>query len=181
MLEGKHVTLRLFAEGDIDEYLALESRYAETGEFASHMLRSGPGFKKQFAETGFWEENMGRMIVADKEGKLLGTIMFFRDPAYQLGYEIGYAIFRREDRGKGYMTEALRIVCAHLFENRPVPRLQVTTAADNAPARRIAEKCGFQFEGVMRKMGFLHGQFVDCVLYSLLREECPSLAEALTA
>jgi RimJ/RimL family protein N-acetyltransferase len=57
--------------------------------------------------------------------------------------------------------------------------LQLTTADGNVAARRVAEKCGYQYEGTLRKIGFLHGQYVDAVRYSLLREECPPLAEAL--
>jgi len=179
MLEGPKVNLRLFKEEDLDEYLRLESQESQAEQFAPAMLRPIPKFKKEFGETGFWEENQGRMVVTDKEGRLLGTMMFFKDPSYQTGYEVGYGILRREDRGHGYMTEALRIFSAYLFELRSVPRLQITTAEGNLAARRIAEKCGYQFEGTMRQMGFLRGEYVDAARYSLLREECCSLNEAL--
>lgn len=179
MLEGQNVNLRLFAEGDLDEYLAAEQKESESEESAPAMLRPTPKFKKEFGETGFWQEHQGRMVVTNKEGRLLGTVMFYRDPSYQSGYEVGYGILRRLDRGQGYMTEALRIFSAYLFELKSVPRLQVTTAEGNIAARRIAEKCGYQYEGIMRKMGFLRGKYVDAARYSLLREESCSLAEAL--
>ena len=179
MLEGRNVILRLFAEKDLDEFLKLENTYSDMGEFASVGFRSPAQFRKEFSETGGWSENLGRMLVTDREGKLLGHIMFCKDPTYQSGYEVGYGIFRKADRAHGYMTEALRIFSAYLFESRPVPRLQATTAVDNVAARRIAEKCGYKFEGVMRKMGFRRGEHVDAARYSLLREECPPLEEAL--
>jgi RimJ/RimL family protein N-acetyltransferase len=179
MLEGSNVVLRLFAENDLDGYLSLEQRESEAEESSPAWMRPIPVFKKQFAETGFWEEGMGRMVVTDKEGRLLGTVVYFKDPSYQSGYEVGYAILRKEDRGRGYMTEALRIFSAYLFETRNVPRLQITTFEGNIAARRIAEKCGYRFEGIMRQMGFLRGRHVDAARYSLLRAECCSLAEAL--
>jgi RimJ/RimL family protein N-acetyltransferase len=179
MLEGRTVILRLFSEKDLDEFLTLENAYSDIGEFAAVGFRSPAQFRKEFSETGGWSENLGRMLVTGKEGRLLGHIIFFKDPSYQSGYEVGYGIFRKEDRGHGYMTEALRIFSAYLFESKAVPRLQATTAVDNVAARRIAEKCGYQFEGVMRKMGFRRGEYVDAARYSLLREECPTLAEAL--
>ncbi|UCG34213.1 MAG: GNAT family N-acetyltransferase [Phycisphaerales bacterium] len=179
MLEGPNVVLRLFAESDVDQYLAAERKESESEESSPATLRPIPVFKKKFAETGFWEEGMGRMVVTDKEGGLLGTVMFFKDPSYQSGYEVGYAILRKEDRGHGYMTEALRIFSAYLFETKKVPRLQITTFEGNIAARRVAEKCGYRFEGIMRQMGFLRGRYVDAARYSLLRGECCSLAEAL--
>jgi RimJ/RimL family protein N-acetyltransferase len=180
MLEGQNVILRLFAESDLDEYLALEQRESESEIFSPSRMRAVPEFRKQFSETGFWEEHQGRMAVTDKAGRLLGSLMFFKDPSYQSGYEVGYGILRRADRGKGYMTEALRIFSAYLFEIKTVPRLQITTPEGNAAARRIAEKCGYRFEGIMRQMGFARGAYCDAARYSLLRHECCSLAKSLT-
>ena len=97
------------------------------------------------------------------------------------GYEVGYGIFRREDRGKGYATEALRIFSSYLFELKPIPRLHIATHVDNAAAQRVAEKCGYKLEGTLRQFAFLRGKYADYVQYSLLRDECPSLAQALRA
>lgn len=116
------------------------------------------------------------MIVADKEGRVLGVIVFFWNSPGETGYEIGYVIFRRADRGKGYLTEALQIFSAYLFDLKPIPRLQILTAKDNVPARRVAEKCGHVLEGTFRRYGFVRGAYCDAILYTLLREDCPPLA-----
>lgn len=179
MLEGPNIILRLFAEDDLDEFLKHENTYAEMGEFSSTDFRSPSQFRKQFGETGGWDDNLGRMLITDKKGRMIGHIMFFNEPSHQAGLEVGYGIFRREDRGKGHATEALRIFSAYLFELKPIPRLQLGTHVDNVPARRVAEKCGYKVEGTLRQVFFARGGHVDCALYSLLRDECPSLADAL--
>ena len=179
MLEGPNIILRLFTEEDLDEFLKLENRLADRGEFSPLDFRSPAQFREQFRESGGWDDKLGRMLITDKKNRMLGHIMFFKEPSYQSGYEVGYGIFRPEDRGKGYATEALRIFSAYLFELKPIPRLQLGTHTDNLAARRVAEKCGYQLEGTLRKMFFSRGQHVDCVQYSLLREECPSLEDAL--
>lgn len=181
MLEGPNVTLRLLTDDDLDEFLKLENTYAEIGEFASVDLRSPAAFRKQFSETGGWDDKLGRMLITDKNGRIIGHIMYIREPSCQSGYEIGYIIFRREDRDKGYTTEALRIFSAYLFELKPIPRLHIATHADNVAAQRVAEKCGYKLEGTLRQFVFVRGKYVDYVQYSLLRDECPSLAEALEA
>ena len=179
MLEGPNVNLRLFTQDDVDEFLKLDNAYAEMGEFAPVDFRSPAAFRKHFTETGGWDDNLGRMLITEKTGRIVGHIMFMKEPSFQSGYEVGFVIFRREDRGKGFTTEALRIFSAYLFELKPIPRLQLSTHTDNIAARTVAEKCGYKLEGTLRQMYFARGTYVDCVLYSLLRQECPSLAEAL--
>ena len=181
MLEGANVILRLFTDDDLDEFLKLDNTCAEMGEFAPVDLRSPAAFRKQFSETGGWDDKLGRMLITDRGGRILGQIMFIKEPSYQSGYEVGFVVFRREDRGKGYTTEALRIFSAYLFELKSIPRLQLGTHADNIAARRVAEKCGYKLEGTLRQFFFTRGEYVDYVQYSLLRDECPSLAEAIKA
>lgn len=181
MLEGPNVILRLFTDADLDEFLKLENTCAEMGEFAPVDLRVPAAFRKQFSETGGWDDKLGRMLITDKSGRIVGHIMFIKEPSFQSGYEVGFVVFRGEDRGKGYTTEALRIFSAYLFELKAIPRLQLSTHTDNIAARRVAEKCGYKLEGTLRRMFFTRGAYVDYALYSLLRDECPSLAEAIRA
>ena len=179
MLEGNNVILRLFAEEDLEEYLTLVNKYSERGDLFPIAFHPDPPTRKQFSETGWWQEDEGRLLVTDKEGRMLGNLVFFKDVKYHAGYEVGYLILRRQDRGKGYMSEALRIFSAYLFELKPIPRLQITTVQGNAAARRIAEKCGYQLEGTFKNHGFLRGRYIDVERLALLREDCPPLSEVL--
>ena len=79
------------------------------------------------------------------------------------------------------MTEALGIFSAYVFELKPIPRLQLGMFRGNAASRKVAEKCGYQYEGTQRQGNFLRGEYRDRETFSLLRSECPSLAEAMKA
>ena len=179
MLEGPNIILRLFTEADVDSFLELDNDYAEKGELDAGNLRCPAEFRKHLAESGAWDEKVGRMLITDKNGRLLGHIMYMKEPSYQAGYEVGFSIFRGADRGKGYTTEALRIFSAYLFELKPIPRLQLATHVDNLAARRVAEKCGYRLDGTLPQFYFARGGYADCALYSLLRNDCPALAEVL--
>jgi len=50
---------------------------------------------------------------------------------------------------------------------------------DNIGSRRVAEHCGFKHEGTMRRATFHNGRYHDLDLFSILREECPSLDQLL--
>ncbi len=176
MLRGKQVTLRMFSESDLEELSVLDADIAARGEHFPLRLHPLEETRTQFRGTGWWQEDQGRMAVTDREGRLVGAIVFFKPSPMLAGYEIGYTIFRPTDRGRGYVSEALLIFSAYLFELKPIPRLQLGMFAGNAASRRVAEKCGYQYEGTQRQAGFLHGHYQDRETFSLLRSDCPPLA-----
>jgi len=51
---------------------------------------------------------------------------------------------------------------------------------ENIGSRKVAEKCGFKYEGLKRQAAYTKGKYEDIELLSLLREECPSLKEILS-
>jgi len=179
MIEGKKIILRTIREDDLEEMFNLTSKFSERGEYWHLKLSSEPMIKKEFRETGFWDDRMGRLLIADKSGRLLGEIVYFTGVWYMPGYEIGYQLYRKEDQGKGYMTEALTIFTAYLFELKPIERLELTLNKGNAASRKVAEKCGFKFEGIKRKAIYQRGLYHDIELFSLLRHECPALSKVL--
>lgn len=179
MIEGKKIILRTVRENDLEEIFNLTSKFSERGEHWHLMLPSEPMFMKRFRETGFWDDKIGKLLITDKSDRLLGEIVYFSGVWYLPGYEVGYQLYRKEDQGKGYMTEALAIFTAYLFELKPIERLEITLDKGNAASRRVAEKCGFKFEGIKRKAVYQRGSYHDIELFSLLRHECPALAEVL--
>jgi len=84
--------------------------------------------------------------------------------------EIGYAMLPSE-RNKGYGTEAISIIVDYLFLSKQLERIQATTDVTNQPSQRVLEKNEFKKEGIIRKAGFIRGQWRDEYLYSILREE----------
>ena len=94
---------------------------------------------------------------------------------------MGYALFRRENCGRRIMSKSLLLFSAYLFEVEAIRRLCLITDRNNFASQRVAEKCGYRHEGTLRQSLFLRGDYRDCKLYSLLRDECPPLTELLQA
>jgi RimJ/RimL family protein N-acetyltransferase len=84
--------------------------------------------------------------------------------------EIGCALLRGE-RGKGYCTEAAKIIVDYLFLSKDVACIQATTDVGNAASQKVLERAGFQREGILRKRFFGNGGWRDIVMFSILREE----------
>jgi RimJ/RimL family protein N-acetyltransferase len=71
------------------------------------------------------------------------------------GYELGYVIHDRRDWGKGYASEGLRLLSDRLFAERPaMVRHQFTVSCENVASWKVAERCGFAREGILRASGF---------------------------
>lgn len=74
--------------------------------------------------------------------------------------------------GKGYGTEALRVLAKYLFEERGHHRLHIDPAASNARAIHAYEKVGFKPVGIMRRYERgPDGEWRDGLLMDLLAEE----------
>jgi ribosomal-protein-alanine N-acetyltransferase len=170
MIKGERVVLRTVRQADLDTLYTLVSDVESRGPHMRHHLRSEPEFRKLFEETGFFDDTQGRYLVTDRNDRILGDIGYF-SVNYMDGYEIGYCLYDTASRGKGVMTEALTLVVRNLFDTRKINRLQIATAPDNEPSKRLALRCGFRLEGTLRGHIFHRGRSEDSLLYSLLRSD----------
>jgi RimJ/RimL family protein N-acetyltransferase len=84
--------------------------------------------------------------------------------------EIGYAL-APEARGRGIATRALDLVTRYALEDLGLDRVELQIATDNDASIRVAEKCGYTREGVLRSLYIKPGRRGDFVIYSRLRGE----------
>jgi len=81
---------------------------------------------------------------------------------------IGYWV-ARDARGQGICTRAVRLLARHALEDLELQRVDLVTDPDNAASQRVAEKVGFQREGVLRAhLRHPDGRIRDSVMFSLL-------------
>jgi RimJ/RimL family protein N-acetyltransferase len=74
-------------------------------------------------------------------------------------------------RGRGVATHATRLMARWAFEGLGVARLELTCGPENEPSQRVAERCGFVREGVLRSHMPFKGGRRDTVMFSLLPGE----------
>lgn len=109
-------------------------------------------------------------IVAGGDERFLGAVGF-RVPHPGTG-EVGYWL-APEARGRGAATRAVRLLCEWAFGELGLVRVQLLTHPENAPSQRLAERCGFRREGVLRAWADMKEGRADLVMYSLLPGELP--------
>ena len=77
-----------------------------------------------------------------------------------------------EARGQGICTRALRLLSRHALDGLELQRVQLITDPDNVASQRVAEKVGYQREGVLRAhLRHPDGRIRDSVMFSLLPGE----------
>ena len=92
-------------------------------------------------------------LVLKSTGQVIGMIgveeesLRWQADSVMLDYFLGEEYAR-----KGYMTEALRRLIAHIFATKPVEILTVRVFADNAASVALMEKLGFVHEGAELKV-----------------------------
>ena len=105
-------------------------------------------------------------FIERKDGTKIGTMFH-----WLIGdlLEISCVLAPKE-RGKGYGTEATRLMVDYLFLSKEVTRIQAHTLAENMVSQKVLQKAGFTKEGTIRKSVFSRGEWRDRALYSILRE-----------
>jgi RimJ/RimL family protein N-acetyltransferase len=72
-----------------------------------------------------------------------------------------------EARGRGAATAALRLLSEWAFASGLV-RLELLISVENPASKRVAERCGYAFEGVLRSMHVREGFREDTEIWSRL-------------
>src|SRR2546423_10446393 len=96
----------------------------------------------------------GRLDLAiDVGGELLGAIDARRpEGALPPGvFELGISLFAAASRGRGYGTEAVRLLTSHLFSAGGAGRVEGSTDGPNVAVRRGFEQVRFREEGGRRR------------------------------
>lgn len=160
-------------------FVDLTNDTSEKGPYYPTVLRTMSDTKRIFNEHGFFSKEGGRFLIENKASEIVGDISFFKLAHYLEGYEIGYQIYKEQHRGKGYTSEALILFSAFLFDYFPINRLQICMEKDNIASEKVAQNCGYIYEGQMRNAWTVGGKVINNQVYSMIREEALKLSSLL--
>ncbi len=169
-LAGSRVRLRPLSEAEFGVVWRI-SREGVDG-FAPEAERSPERVRDRIRSSGRLVD--GRLDLAiEADGRLVGEIDARRphDSLPDGVFEIGIALYRRADRGRGYGREALTLLLRHLFDERGAGRVQASTDTENRPMRSVLESLGFVLEGVMRGFMPVADERRDFALYGMTRAD----------
>ena len=167
-LRGDDVTLRTVEEEDVTFLRdAINDPDVRQGLLTAKPF-NGRQEEEYFEEHISNDETVNLVICAD--GEAVGTIGL-KDIDHHTGNcEIGLWL-ASEFHGRGYGTEASRLLTDYAFRELRMHRVLARVLATNGASAGIWEKLGFEEEGVHRDEAFKDGEYVDVRYFGVLADE----------
>jgi ribosomal-protein-serine acetyltransferase len=78
---------------------------------------------------------------------------------------------RQSRQGGGIAPRAVRIMAAYAFGKLGLTRLEIVAAEHNQRSRRVAEKAGARFEGILHNRLVIRGVATPAAMYALLPDQ----------
>ncbi|MEO0967704.1 MAG: GNAT family protein [Cyanobacteria bacterium J06639_18] len=102
---------------------------------------------------------------------LIGSVGLFEIQWMHQIASMGIAIGDPDYWGKGYGTDAIKLILGYGFRELNLYRIASTTIGYNIRSVKAHEKVGFRKEGVQRQSIQREGQRFDLICYGILRPE----------
>lgn len=170
-LETKRLILRKFYLSDIDDFYEY-CKNPNVGPNAGWKPHESKEESFEILNNIIKQQEVWAIVKKD-ENKVIGSIGLHRDYKREfknvkmIGYVIGENYW-----GNGYATEAAKRVIKYGFETLGLDLISVYHYPNNMRSKRVIEKCGFKYEGTLRKSSILYdGSIIDNLCYSITKSE----------
>jgi RimJ/RimL family protein N-acetyltransferase len=118
----------------------------------------------------WWPRGVARFaITAPPSDRCLGQIGIQFDTAARRAQAFYW--LDAKTRGKGFASDALELVTNWAFDHHDIVRVQLVTHLDNLASQRVAQRCGFSREGVLRAWEPVKSEQPDVVMWSRLASD----------
>jgi len=173
-LYGERIVLRELKKEDIKEM----RKWVEDAEVTNN-LSDAFMFPNTNEETERFANDildgkspMKLFVIADKEtdeyiGQLALPNIDWKNRTTELAIVIGGA----EHRGKGYGTEAIKLVEEFVFHRINLNRIELCMHDYNNNAYKCYLKCGFIEEGRKRHCFYINGKYADKIIMGILKSD----------
>jgi ribosomal-protein-serine acetyltransferase len=174
--ESDRLLISVYENGDGKEfYQLIQSNYnhlqEEVGEARElKSIEDAEEYVRHKRVAWISRERLVPKIVEKSTGKMIGQLWI--EPEWdRVIFEIGYFVEERS-QGKGYITEAVRVMADFLFRGLGANKLEIHTKATNSNSIGVAKRCGFTKEAQIRERGRTNeGVVVDLLIFGLLKSE----------
>jgi ribosomal-protein-serine acetyltransferase len=176
-LRGEHVLVRPYHESDA---VALQEAVAESREHVRPWLPFADEHQTVDESRAFIRRVMARWLVRED----LGVGLFDAETGRYIGgsglhprgwdlrfFEIGYWV-RRSAEGRGYVTEAVRLLTDYAFDSLAANRVMIRCDSRNLRSAAVARRLGFVQEALLRNDSFAQdGTLRSTLIFALTPDD----------
>jgi RimJ/RimL family protein N-acetyltransferase len=174
--EAGPLRLRRARPEDVDFLLDLAAHPDVDPFLAGRRSRDRKSLLEEIERSLAEPQVFGRIVVA-VDGARAGVMRYERVNERSRIARLGGLAIHPEFRGRRLADDAARLLQRYLFLELGYHRLELEIYGFNERAIRHAERAGFVHEGTRRQAYLRHGEWVDGVLFGLVRED---LGEPMT-
>jgi len=174
VVQGDGFRLRRATAEDVDFMLELADHDDVEPFLRAMRPRERDGVLEEVERSRVEPQKAGRFVVeVEEEGKWRRAGLMGFDVANERSRiaNLGGLAVHPDHRGRRLADDAARLFQRHLLLDLGFHRLQLEIYGFNERAIEHAERAGFIREGAKRKAYWRHGEWVDGVLFGLVRED----------
>ncbi|GIP38857.1 aminoglycoside N(6')-acetyltransferase [Paenibacillus sp. J31TS4] len=173
-LKGTNIYLRPPAASDAEAYHRLINDPEARRLTGSHKLYSTSQLADYLSAKAGDASSVLLLIASRETGAVVGDVALQQIDRFNRSASIRVAV-HAEERGKGYGTEAMKLMLEYGFGIANLHRIELNVYTFNEQAIRLYEKLGFHREGVQRDYLYYDHAYHDSILMSLLEDEYRAL------
>lgn len=173
MYEGKKIRLREYRKEDIP----LRLKYINDPEISCNLTPDTP-YPMTLHEEEKWLESITTAsdtykfaIETIEKNEFIGGCSINSVDWKNSVATIGIFIGCKEYRGRGYGTDAMRVLMDFIFMQMNINKIRLIVYSFNDAAIKCYEKCNFKIEGVLRQEIYKDGEYHDKISMGLLKGE----------
>jgi len=171
----ERLLLRPFSADDFDAVFAIYSR-ADVARYLYQAPRSEPEARdmlhRRIGNRAVQRrgDTLSLAVVLEETGRLVGDCFVRWLDDEHLQGEIGFA-FHPDHQGRGYATEAARVLLRIAFEDVVLHRVVGRLEARNSASERVLQKLGMRREAHFVENEFVKDEWQSELVYAILRTE----------
>ena len=172
-LKWKDVVLRALEPADLDFLYKLENDES-VWEISNTSTPYSRYILKQYLDNSdqdiYSVKQLRLVITLASNNRSIGFVdLFDFDPKHQR-VGLGIVIFEEADRGKGFASQAIEMICRYAFTHLNMHQLYVNITGDNKRSIELFKKVGFSRTGIKKDWIYSDGKFKDEHLFQLTKD-----------
>jgi ribosomal-protein-serine acetyltransferase len=170
--------LRLLKEEDVEElYLRVDQsrehlRWRVSWVDATTTKSDALKFVQDCLESAASGAGFHYVLLLD--GEIVGMVAFSSVERINRCATMGYWLVESQT-GRGLMTTAAKTFISEGFRQLNLNRIQARVFTENYPSQAVCDRLGLKKEGVLRQVEWANEQFIDLIMYGVLRSEWKSI------
>ena len=163
ILKGEKVSLRPITDGDTDNIVRWRNSPSVRNNFIYRELFTAEGHRRWLTDVIGTGKAVQFIITANSTGEDVGSV-YLRD-IDPVNEKAEFGIFIGEDsaRGKGYGTEATRLICGYGFSELGLHKIILRVFDYNKGAIASYKKAGFTEEAFFRDDVKINGRYESMI------------------